>query len=742
MTKKLGRDLGLYAVFTVSVGAMIGSGIFVLPGLAESIAGPAVILAYLLAGIVVLPAALSKAEMATAMPEAGGTYLFIDRAMGPLLGTIAGVGAWFSLIFKSAFALVGLGAYLLLFAGTIPTKPVALLLGLALIGVNVAGVKQTGRLQALIVSGVLVVLAVFVADGITYVERINYHPFFSKGFDGLLAATGFVFVSYAGVTKIASIAEEVENPGRNIPIGILASIGLMMLLYTLIVFVIVGVTAPDQLGKTLTPMAVAAEQFLGTAGLIIVAITAVFALTSMANAGLLAASRYPFAMSRDSLAPATLRHIGDRFRTPVYSIGVSGVFLLALIVFVPVVDLAKLASAFQILVFCLINVALIAFRESDIESYQPEYRAPGYPWIQVFGVVAGIVLITQMGVLPLAGAAAIVLGGILWYQFYGRTKTEREGVALDALRRTVDGRLLQESQYVVSQNGTYRILIPFHPDITAAREKALLNIAANLAQGQGGQIEVARLIEVPTQVSLSAAIEVQPPEDNHFEQRITTLAHSFGIQVECNELVSHDARRAVVDYARRKNVDLVLGEVEPIHWRIPLFGGKVEWLMDHLPCDSIFVRNRGFDSVCDIAMIGEKGPYDPIEIRAANAIATSHNANVRFLRALKSDATDIQMESIREYHAELDQLFTVCTESHVIRTENRLETLTELTAGADLVVVSAFGHQFFPNNIFGDFTDSVADHVECTVLMTHAYQTSHVHSLFRYTVERVIHARG
>ena len=111
-SQTLHRSLGLYAVLTISVGAMIGSGIFVLPGLAFKIAGPSVILAFFLAGLVVLPAALSQSEMATAMPEAGGTYLYIDRAMGPLMGTIAGFGVWFSLVFKAAFALVGLSAYL------------------------------------------------------------------------------------------------------------------------------------------------------------------------------------------------------------------------------------------------------------------------------------------------------------------------------------------------------------------------------------------------------------------------------------------------------------------------------------------------------------------------------------------------------------------------------------------------------------------------------------------------------
>ncbi|MFB6199085.1 MAG: APC family permease, partial [Halobacteriaceae archaeon] len=132
MAKDLERDLGLYATLTISIGAMVGSGIFVLPGLASKFAGPAVPLAYLLAGILVLPAALSKSEMATAIPEAGGTYLYIDRALGPLPGTVAGVGAWFSLVFKSAFAIVGLGSYLIIIVPI--TSDTVTIVGIAVAG--------------------------------------------------------------------------------------------------------------------------------------------------------------------------------------------------------------------------------------------------------------------------------------------------------------------------------------------------------------------------------------------------------------------------------------------------------------------------------------------------------------------------------------------------------------------------------------------------------------------------------
>jgi APA family basic amino acid/polyamine antiporter len=437
----LERGLGLYSTVTISMGAMIGSGIFVLPALGFKKAGPAVIVAYLLAGLVVLPAALSKAEMATAMPESGGTYLYIDRAMGPLAGTVAGIGAWFSLVFKSSFALVGLGAYLLMFAPIPPSfvEGVALVLATLIVVLNVVGTEQSGQMQAVIVTAVVVVLAAYVLNGGFTVDSGTYRPFTTHGSNGVATAAAFVFVSYAGVTKIASIAEEVENPDRNLPIGMLLSLGVMMVLYTLVVAVVVGINDPDVLlhggpdgGASLTPMADGAGALFGGFGVGIISVGAVLALTSMANAGVLASSRFPLAMSRDSLLPGRLTRIDPRFKTPRASILLTGGLLLALIAFVPVVDLAKLASAFQILVFSIINVAVVALRESGVEFYQPSFTSPGYPFVQLFGVVGGLALLTQMGTLPILGAVGITVGGVAWYLLYGRSRTDRVG-ALNVL---------------------------------------------------------------------------------------------------------------------------------------------------------------------------------------------------------------------------------------------------------------------------------------------------------------------
>jgi len=435
-SEDLERSLGLYSAVTLSMGAMIGGGIFVLPAIGYKLTGPGIILAYLLAGLVVLPNALSKAEMATAIPDDGGTYLYIDRALGPMLGTVAGLGAWFSLVFKSAFALTGLGAYLLLLV-EIPggvTKLVALLLGAVLILLNIAGTEQSGTVQGVLVGLVVVMLGVYVLDGAQLAAASQYSPALTHGAGGLVTATAYVFVSYAGIGEVASLAEEIKEPGRNLPRAMLLSIGAMMLIYTAVVCIVVGIVPVETLlhsgpngGPSLTPMADGAGALFAGFGIGIVALVAVMALTSMANAGILGTSRFLLAMSRDSLLPAAIKRIDARFTTPRNAVLLTGLVLLALIAFVPVVNLAKLASGFLIFVFTLEHVSVIIFRESEAPFYQPAFRAPGYPLPQIVGILAGIVLIVHLGMVPLVGAVGITVAGIVWYLGYGRRRTDRVG---------------------------------------------------------------------------------------------------------------------------------------------------------------------------------------------------------------------------------------------------------------------------------------------------------------------------
>ena len=223
--RRLTRSLGLRHVFVLSTGAMLSSGLFLLPGLAAAEAGPSAVLAYGLAGLLAVPAMLSVAELSTAMPRAGGAYYFLERAFGPAVGTVAGMVTWLSLVLKDAFALIGMSAYLNL-AFDIPAKPLALALIAGFIVVNILGSRVSAALQMGLVGFVLAVLAWFLTVGVVELGdgAGSLRPFFSDGVGGLVAVIGLVFVSYGGLTKVASAAEEIEDPSRNIPLGMALSL--------------------------------------------------------------------------------------------------------------------------------------------------------------------------------------------------------------------------------------------------------------------------------------------------------------------------------------------------------------------------------------------------------------------------------------------------------------------------------------------------------------------------------------
>ncbi|WP_284013422.1 amino acid permease [Halobaculum litoreum] len=682
--KELERDLGLPSVLAISIGAMIGSGIFILPALALEIAGPAVILAYAIAGLLVVPAALSKSEMATAMPEAGGTYIYIERAMGPLFGTIAGVGTWFSLSFKGALALVGGVPYLLL-VFDLPVTPVALGLAALLILINVVGAKQTGRLQLAIVVVMLAALGWFAAGSAPSVEQANYADFLGAGVEGVLAATGLVFVSYAGVTKVASVAEEVEDPGRNIPLGILGSLAFTTVLYVAIVAVLVGITDPGSVAGSLTPVAVGAEQTLGRAGVAAVILAAVLALVSTANAGILSSSRYPFAMSRDKLAPPSLSSVSERFGTPVASITVTGAVLLVLIAFVPILEIAKLASAFQIMVFAMINVAVVAFREGSVE-YEPAFTSPLYPWIQVFGAVSGLALLTQMGTTALAGAVAITVASVAWYLVYVRPRVDREGAASDAIRRQVGrGALADIESAVAARPDTREVLVALTKNVDEARERSLIALAADLVRADGGRVVAVRFEEVPDQAPLTEGVTVQSDADRSFEARVAALGDDLDVAVEADEIVSHDTKHAVVNFAAHRDVDTIVAEHEPLRLRSRLVGDPIDWVVRHAHCDVLLVDNLGYDDPRAVVLSGDVGPYPPLSVDVADAVARANDGRISLWYPGGDADPDARRRLVEDYRTELSDLLSVPVAVESVRTDGGQRRTPDLVIrrGAD-----------------------------------------------------------
>lgn len=434
--RKLQKNLKLFDVYAMATGAMFSSGFFLLPGIAAAATGASVYLAYFVAGILIIPAMLCMAELSSAMPKAGGTYYFLDRSLGPLAGTIGGLGSWIAVIFKSAFALVGMGAYLSLYID-VPITLLAVILTFVFGAVNIFGAKETTFLQRVLVTTLVVILAAFVIKGLTvvglpeaFVPKNTYDNFFKSGFLGFVGTIGLVFVSYAGLTKVASVAEEIENPDRNIPLGMTLSLITATTVYTLGMMVMINVLDPSELYDSLTPVADTGRKFLGwmpfDLGVILIVVSAIAAFASTGNAGIMSASRYPFAMAKDNLIPKRFEKL-SKFGTPTFSIMITVLAMIAILVAMDVESVAKLASAFQLLLFGLISLCVIVMRESKIEAYKPGFKSPFYPWVQIAGIMIAFWLIVEMGIIAIGFTGMMVIGCAIWYFLYAFDKVDRSG---------------------------------------------------------------------------------------------------------------------------------------------------------------------------------------------------------------------------------------------------------------------------------------------------------------------------
>lgn len=433
-SETLDKSLGLLDVYAIATGATLSSGFFLLPGLAAVQAGSGLVLAYLLAVIPLVPAMLSKVELMTAMPRAGGIYFFLDRSLGPLAGTVGGLGTWLVLVLKVAFALVGMGAYLALFFPDLDIVPVAV--GLAvLIGIlNLYGAKLSGTVQVGLVAVILAALAFFVATGLPEIEASRFRGMLDAGTSSLLATAGLVYVSYAGLTKVAGVAEEVAEPEKNLTLGVFLAVASAVLIYALGTTVIVGVLPMEELRGNMTSVASAAEATVGPWAASGLAGAALLAFAAVTNAGTLSASRYPLAMSRDRILPTYLDDVNRR-GIPSRAVMVTVGLIVASIVFFDPTKIAKLASAFQLLVFALVCLSVIVMRESRIDEYDPSYDAPWYPWLQIIGIVTPAVLILEMGIGTSLFSLGLVVAGGVWYWQFVREDAEREGAIYHLFER-------------------------------------------------------------------------------------------------------------------------------------------------------------------------------------------------------------------------------------------------------------------------------------------------------------------
>lgn len=448
---KLEKKLTTFNIFSIVTGVMISSGIFVLPGIVFSKTGPAVIISYLLAGLFYIPAIVSIVELSSAMPRAGGAYFVIDRSLGAAAGTVGGTSSWFSLSLKSAFALIGIGALAQLIFPEMPDfyiKLVAIGFGVFFTILNLFSVKLAGNFQSGLVVGLIGILCYYIFQGSGSVDPMNFQNFAPGGMLPVVAGAGMVFVSFAGVIKATSLAEETIDAGKTIPRGIFLAFGSVMILYMLVLFVTVGVLPAPQLANTLTPLSDTALKTAGKTGAFLISLAAFFAFATTANAGVMAASRDLMAMSADGHFPAVFKKVSDKFNTPINSILLTTGFMITLILTLDLEMLVKTASGMQIIMMIMIILSVIAMREGKIYSYRPTFKSFLYPYLHIAGIIGLIILLFDMGLKSAALTLSFLIGGLLWFWVYTRIQVPRRKSALVHLveRFMPDSRISPEKQ--------------------------------------------------------------------------------------------------------------------------------------------------------------------------------------------------------------------------------------------------------------------------------------------------------
>ncbi|MFC5133968.1 MULTISPECIES: amino acid permease [Haloferacaceae] len=731
--EELAKDLGPLAALTIGIGTMIGAGIFVLPGTAVARAGPLAAATFVLGGVIALFTALSASELGTAMPKSGGAYFYVNRALGPLFGSIAGWANWLGLAFASAFYMYGFGEYVnaLVGLGSVGVGPLTLeaaqVIGLAgallFIAVNYFGAKETGGLQIVIVMSLLGILAVFTVVGLLNADMESLRPIAPQGTTSqVLPVTGIIFVSYLGFVQITSVAEEIKNPGRNLPLAVLGSVVIVTVVYALFLVVLLAAVPNELVANNETAVVDAARLLfgnyavfgysLGGIGAAMLLIGGLLATASSANASILSSSRINFAMGREKIVTPKLNEIHERFGTPYKSIALTGGLILAFLVAGGVESLSTMGSVLHLIVYGLLNLALIVMRESEVEGYDPDFEVPFYPIVPLIGTVSSFALIAYINPRIILLSAGLVVFAALWYFGYARSKVEARGVLgtwiLDRSEELPEAAVSAATSLQPS-GGDYRVMVPIANPRT---EEHLITLASAIAKQRDGTVVAINIANVPDQTSLEAARDRGAHDAAHdLLDRAKEDAETFGVDVETHVVLSHRVFEEVFDAARTYGADLtVMGWGENSHGAPGRAESAVDELAHSLPCDFLVFRDRGFDA-SRILVPTAGGPDSELSAAVARTLQLEFGSEVTLLHVADDRAAG---EAFLESWA---------VENGLGDAELRVESgdvesrIAEAARDATLLVIGATEKGLLSRLVRGSLVLDVLYEVECSVLL-------------------------
>jgi amino acid transporter/nucleotide-binding universal stress UspA family protein len=676
---QLERNIGFLEAMTLGGGTMIGAGIFILPGIAADGAGPASSVSFVIAGVVALLAALSLSELATGMPIAGGSYHYVNRALGAFFGSIVGWGMWTGLMFASAFYMIGFGQYLVEPLPFIDGRAFIVLLGLVgfslIVGVNYYGTEESSQLQNVMIGTETAIVVAYVAIGLFHVEPSNLEPFAPTGPSGIIATTGVVFVSFLGFEIIATVAGEVKDPGRTIPLTMILSVVLVTILYALVMIVSTGVIDYAALGDSLVPVSDVAVVYTGSIGVVGIVAAAAIAALSSSNSSVLAAARVNFAMGRDGLMSDRLNVTHDRFGTPHRAILATAAITALLItigleVETIVAVLAEVASFSFLVSYSLVHVAVVVFRRADPDVYDPSFGIPDvlYPAVPVLGVILSVLVISQMAPTVIGLGLGIIGFGVAWYLLYARDHQIDRGLIGDALAAGGDE--------------PYRVVVPVANPNT---QRDLLRLAAATATAHADDgtpelvaVNVLRVGDPSPQQNIAA-------ERLEHQRELLEAARDIAMEVD----VTLRTRALSGDHVDDTIMDAIVDEAADqalLGWTGSLtrhgheFGPNLDSIVKRAPCDLTLVTFHDETIGRPVALAGP-GPHSPVAARRAVDFAAVDGA-VPTLLNVQHPATAGDASAIERGEAVIDR---VASEAGLDSADYESEVVVDDDIGAAIV---------------------------------------------------------
>lgn len=591
---QLVRSLGLLDILMVGIAAMIGGSIFVLTGPAIGLAGSAVIIVFIINGIITLFTAMAYAELGSAMPEAGGGYLWVREGLPRPNAFISGWMAWLAHIIAGSLYAVSFASFLtglldmtnishdLLLLNLIPLdKLIAVLSIAAFTYVNFKGTSETGKTGVIVTIIQLGLIFVLITAGLWIMNgspdwEMNFSDFAPMGVAGIVAAMGLTFIAFEGYEVIVQTGEEAKNPRRNIPRAIFISLGAVIILYCLIAFVSIGAIFPvgteswKYIGEGGELGIMKAAELILPYGAFIVLGGGLISTLAALNATTFSSARVAFAMGRNYNMPNQLSAIHRKNKTPYNAILISGIIMAIMAYGLPLAQIAVAAGVIFLLLFTQVNMAVITIRRIYGDKLEYGFKTPFFPIIPIIGIflklgLAVYLLFTQ----PLSWAITIVwvVIGFFVYRMY----TFRKEIEHYAPIVTSEGDLERKD---------YRILIPYTPE----DPDRLLKYAIRVAKENIGEINILRVITVPKQTPLSAGTGYAETARKSFEP-IDKLLDKENIPNHYLVRISHDANEAILATVEEQKIDLLITDFEAFR-----NSKKIQTL---LTCDVLTILSEG-----------------------------------------------------------------------------------------------------------------------------------------------------